>query len=48
MEKRVETKVSSYINKFKDDIKSKMNELGIIEEQSDLLRYIFDYESCIF
>ena len=45
MEKRVETKVSSYINKFKDDIKSKMNELGIIEEQSDLLRYIFDYES---
>ncbi len=45
MEKRVETKVSVYINKFKDDIKSKMSELGIIEEQSELLRYIFDYES---
>lgn len=45
MEKRVETKVSSYINKFKDDIKSKMGELKIIEEHSELLRYIFDYES---
>ena len=49
MEKRVEVKVSSYLNQFKDDIKNKMSELELIEtsdsKYSDLLRYIFDYQS---
>lgn len=50
MEKRVEVKVSSYLNQFKDDVKNKMSELGLIEtncdsKYSDLLRFIFDYQS---
>lgn len=50
MEKRVEVKVSSYLNQFKDNVKNKMTELGLIEtncdsKYSELLRYIFDYQS---
>jgi len=50
MEKRVEVKVSSYLNQFKDNVKNKMTELGLIEtncdsKYSELLRFIFDYQS---
>lgn len=50
MERRVEVKVSSYLNQFKDDVKNKMSELGLLETSmdsnySDLLRFIFDYQS---
>uniref|UniRef100_A0A6C0BRQ4 Uncharacterized protein n=1 Tax=viral metagenome TaxID=1070528 RepID=A0A6C0BRQ4_9ZZZZ len=50
MEKRIESKVHKYINTFKDDIKEKMNELGLVDvtnsdnNMSNLLRYIFDYQ----
>ena len=51
MEKRVEVKISNYVNRFKDDIKDKMSELGLLDVEntnsnaSNLLRYIFDYQS---
>jgi hypothetical protein len=50
MERRVEVKVSSYLNRYKDDVKNKMSELGLLEasvdsKYSDLLRFIFDYQS---
>ena len=50
MEKRVEVKVSNYINQFKEDVKVKMTELGMLNItnnniSSDLLCYIFDYQS---
>jgi len=51
MEKRVEVKVSNYTNRFKDDVKNKMSELGLLSmdntdsSASHLLRYIFDYQS---
>jgi hypothetical protein len=51
MEKRIEVKISTYINKFKEDIKDKMTELGLLDVEntedngSNLLRYIFDYQS---
>lgn len=50
MEKRVEVKVSNYINQLKEDVKLKMTELGMLSGDhnsisSDLLCYIFDYQS---
>ncbi len=46
MEKRVENKVSSYINHFKDDIKQKMNDLDLTNDRNvELLQYIYDYNA---
>jgi len=44
MEKRVENKVASYINGYKEAIKNKMSELGLSHDSHiELLQYIYDY-----
>ena len=45
MEKRIEEKISIFINEFKNDIKTKVEENQEIDfkVKSDLLKYIFDY-----
>ena len=47
MEKRIEQKISTYINDFKNSIKTKLENDDKIdyEIKSDLLKYIFDYNN---
>ena len=47
MEKRIEQKISTYINDFKNSIKTKLenNDKIDYEIKSDLLKYIFDYNN---
>ena len=47
MEKRIENKISLFINQFKNDIKIKVEEMNDIDFsiKSDLLKYIFDYNN---
>jgi hypothetical protein len=44
MDKRLNKKIDSYITQFKGDIKEKASQLGIKEETTQLLQYIYDYE----
>lgn len=46
MESRINKKISAYVSKFKDDIKSKSDELGITNEDSvtKLLQFMYDYD----
>ena len=44
MDKRLNKKIDSYITQFKEDIKEKTSQLGIKEEATQLLQYIYDYE----
>tara|TARA_A100001015_G_scaffold242948_1_gene277735 strand:- start:163 stop:669 length:507 start_codon:yes stop_codon:yes gene_type:complete len=45
MEKRIDCKISTYMNNFKNDIKSKLEDFDEIENsrKSELLKFIFDY-----
>lgn len=47
MEKRIEEKISSYLNNLKNDIKNKLETDNNIsyEIKSDLLKFIFDYNN---
>lgn len=49
MEKRIEQKISVFINEFKNDIKSKLESNDNIDYKvkSDLLKYIFDYTNLV-
>ena len=49
MEKRIEQKISVFINEFKNDIKSKLENNDEIDYKvkSDLLKYIFDYSNLV-
>lgn len=49
MEKRIEQKISVFINEFKNDIKSKLENNHEIDYnvKSDLLKYIFDYSNLV-
>ena len=50
MERRINKKLDNYISSFKDDIKQKATDLGIVNEYklSQLLQYIYDYERLAF
>ena len=49
MEKRIEKKIEDYMQKFKDDIKDKIVELGLIESSNGgkLLQYVYDRENLV-
>ena len=46
MEKRLSKKAEIYISNFKDNIKEKSCQLGLIknDQVNQLLQYIYDYE----
>lgn len=45
MEKRLNKKIENYLSEFKDNIRDKATELGIVNENTNkLLMYIYDYE----
>jgi hypothetical protein len=46
MEKRISTKIETYIRTFKDDIRNKITELDIADKSkiNELLEFIYDYE----
>jgi hypothetical protein len=50
MEKRINKKLDSYISSFKNDIRTKADELGIIgnPEASRLLTYVYEYNRLTF
>lgn len=49
MEKRLSKKLETYITNFKDNIREKIIQLGINnEENNKLLQYIYDYERLTF
>jgi hypothetical protein len=50
MERRLNKKVESYITLFKDSIKEKATQMGVInnEEVNKLLHYIYDYDRLSF
>jgi len=50
MERRLNKKVESYITLFKDSIKEKATQMGVInnEEVNQLLHYIYDYDRLSF
>jgi hypothetical protein len=50
MERRLNKKVESYITLFKDSIKEKATQMGVInnEEVNQLIHYIYDYERLSF
>jgi hypothetical protein len=50
MERRLNNKVENYIIKFKDNIKERATEIGIIDDLkiSQLFQYIYDYERLTF
>ena len=48
MEKRLNKKIETYITTFKDDVKEKASQLGLVnEDTNNLLMYIFDYERLV-
>ena len=46
MEKRLNNKIDEYITTFKDDIKNKMVDLGLTEDNNShsLIQYVYNYE----
>jgi hypothetical protein len=50
MERRLNKKAETYITLFKDSIKEKANQIGVInnEEINQLLHYIYDYDRLSF
>jgi hypothetical protein len=49
MERRINKKIETYITSFKDDIRDKATNLGLKNEQTNmLLQYIYDYERLSF
>lgn len=50
MEKRINKKVDTYISDFKNNIKEKINELGLTNSNNinNLLQFIYDYDRLIF
>ena len=48
MERRINKKFDNYVTTFKDDIRDKVTELGIQNEDTDkLLQFIYDYEKLV-
>lgn len=49
MEKRINKKIDSWITEFKDGIKEKALELGLVKDHNmtQLVQYIFDYERLV-
>lgn len=50
MEKKLNSRAEQYITKFKDDIRSKLIELGIVEQEkaNALLEYVYEYDRLTF
>ena len=46
MEKRINKRIENYISEFKDNVKDKASELGLLTDTnlSNLFQYIYDYE----
>lgn len=48
MERRINKKFDNYVTTFKDEIRDKVSELGIQNEDTDkLLQFIYDYEKLV-
>jgi hypothetical protein len=48
MERKINKRFETYLTKFKDDIRDKVNEIGVQSEQTNnLLQYIYDYERLV-
>jgi len=49
MERKINKKLETYITNFKDDIKRKIQEMGLHENEeiNKLLQYIYDYERLV-
>ena len=50
MERRLNKKLESYITSFKDNIREKATQMGMIkvDNVNQLLQYIYDYERLTF
>jgi hypothetical protein len=50
MERRLNKKVETYITSFKDTIREKLTQLGIVEDDktNEFLQFIYDYDRLIF
>jgi hypothetical protein len=50
MERRLNKKIEAYVSDFKENIKEKLNEMGLLKDSSltPLVQYIYDYERLIF
>lgn len=50
MEKRLNDKLKNYISSFKDGIRDKANELGLLdnEQVNNLVQYVYDYDRLTF
>jgi hypothetical protein len=50
MERRLNNKVENYIITFKDNIKEKVNQIGLVDDTkiNSLLQYIYDYDRLSF
>jgi len=51
MERRLNKKAETYISNFKDNIREKATQLGLLKDlpqSNDLLQYIYDYERLTF
>jgi len=51
MERRLNKKAETYISTFKDNIREKVTQLGLLKDlpqSNDLLQYIYDYERLTF
>jgi len=50
MERRLNKKVETYVSTFKDNIREKVNQLGLINDakSTQLLQYIYDYDRLSF
>lgn len=46
MERRINKKIENYISEFKEDIKQKASELGLLKDQnvSQIIQYVYDYD----
>ena len=50
MEKRLNNKMDSYLQQFKEDIRTKIEEIGLVrdEKMDELMTYIFEYKRLQF
>jgi hypothetical protein len=47
MERRINKKIENYISEFKENVKNKASELGILGKDIGLVQYMYDYERLI-
>ena len=47
MDRRINKKIENYISEFKENVKNKASELGILGKDIGLVQYMYDYERLI-